>query len=183
MNPDTALGLFGLDDSQPPSGAGDGDTAHALRVLTRVIGIVALDVGVMTSLVGLALLLTLLAPRRLQGGLARLSDAPVRGYLLGLAAFLALGAVGVLLFHLHIRPGRGLVGLLAVLGLSSGYAVCARALGERALPGGPPLAQTLVGLMALVLPLATPAGIPVLLVAAPLGFGAWLAGPRRSVAV
>jgi hypothetical protein len=40
------------------------------------------------------------------------------------------------------------------------------------------LAQTLIGLAALVLPLFSLVGLPVLLIAAPLGLGAWLSAKR-----
>ena len=53
-----------------------------------------------------------------------------------------------------------------------------RWLGERLLPDSSPISQLGVGLLALLLPLLLLLGVPVLLIAAPVGFGAWLTATR-----
>ena len=55
-----------------------------------------------------------------------------------------------------------------------------RALGERLLPERGAVAQTMLGLLGLVLPLFSLLGLPVLLIAAPLGWGAWLTTGRKA---
>jgi hypothetical protein len=145
-----------------------------------VIAIAMLDLHAMLALFGLALLLSLLAPRRVAAGVERIATSTLASAAVGVAVFLVLIAVSMAMWHLHIRPGRGAVAAVAAFALAAGYAVSARALGERALPERGPLAQTFAGLAALVLPLALPIGLPVLVVAAPLGLGAWLTGKSKS---
>ena len=79
------------------------------------------------------------------------------------------------------RPrGQILLGLWVFFSGCAGYAVCARALGERMLPDRGAVAQTALGLAALVLPLFTLIGLPVLLIGAPLGLGAWVSARRET---
>jgi hypothetical protein len=180
MSPDT-LGLLGLADVQPAPTDGAAPPADRFaRLPMIVLAIAVVDLHLMLALFGLALLLSLVATRRTSAGAARLGESPLPSAALGVAVFLALIVAGAAMWHLHLRPGRGLLAVLTIFGVAAGYAVCGRALGERALPERGPLAQTMVGLAALVLPLAMPIGIPVMLVAAPLGLGAWLRGARRA---
>jgi hypothetical protein len=147
-----------------------------LRLLPLLI---SLHLGFMVSLFGCALLLGLLAPLQLERGVERLRAHPLSSYLLGLLLLGLLVAGMATLIHLHLRPGRMLIGALAMACLSFGFAICARILGQRALPSHAAIAQGCLGLAALILPMACPIGILVVLVAGPLGAGAWLSAACR----
>lgn len=124
---------------------------------------------------GFGLVLLMAAPERHRRALDRAAAAPWRSAALGLAAFLLLALIGIALFRMEIRPGRGLVACALFAAASLGLSVSGRLLAERLLPERGALAQTAVGLGAFALCLLTPLALPALLVAAPLGLGAWLA--------
>ena len=138
-------------------------------------------VGLLIGIFGTALLMMMLAPERQRRGIDRLRRAPVMSFFIGLLLW-SVPAV-VLAFLLakfgDTRPrGQILLGLWVFFSGCAGYAVCARALGERMLPEHGALTQTALGLCALVLPLFTLIGLPVLLIGAPLGLGAWVTARR-----
>jgi hypothetical protein len=138
-------------------------------------------VGLLIGIFGTALLMMMLAPERQRRGIDRLRRAPVMSFLIGLLLW-SVPAV-VLTFLLvkfgDTRPrGQILIGLWVFFSGCAGYAVCARALGERMLPEHGAVTQTALGLCALVLPLFTLIGLPVLLIGAPLGLGAWVTARR-----
>lgn len=139
-------------------------------------------VGLLIGIFGTALLMMMLAPDRQRRGIDRLRRAPVVSFLVGLLlwsvpALLLAGLVA----KFGDRPrGQILLGLWVFFSGCAGYAVCARALGERLLPERGAVAQTALGLGALVLPLFTLIGLPVLLIGAPLGLGAWVTAKREA---
>ena len=138
-------------------------------------------VGLLIGIFGTALLMMMLAPDRQRRGIDRLRKAPVVSFLIGVLLWsLPAIALTVLLVKFgDTRPrGQILLGLWVFFSGCAGYAVCARALGERLLPDRGPVAQTALGLCALVLPLFTLVGLPVLLIGAPLGLGAWVSARR-----
>ena len=140
-------------------------------------------VGLLVAIFGTALLWAMLAPARQRQAVARLGAAPGWSFALGALLWfpVALALAWVLkTFGTGAHHGQGAMTLFLFFTGSAGFAVCARALGERVVPEWSPLAQTLIGLAALVLPLFSLVGLPVLLIAAPLGLGAWLsAGKAR----
>jgi len=175
MTPDLLLDALGL-AAEPWS--------VSVRPAARLMGWFALDgghVGALLALVGVALLVLMLAPRRHAHAVDRLAR-PVRSLLLGLLALVPIALLLGLLLSRGIVIGRGLLATLLCAAVAAGVSVCARGLGERALPEHGPLAQTAVGLLGLVLPLAAPIGLVVLAVAAPLGLGAFLSGWRTAPA-
>jgi hypothetical protein len=138
-------------------------------------------VGLLIAIFGAALLLAMLAPNRQRLGVERLVAAPGWSFALGALVWfpVALALVAILArFGEGSNHGQGLCALFLFFSGCAGFAVCARALGERAMPEWSALAQTLIGLAALVLPLFSLVGLPVLLIAAPLGLGAWLSAKR-----
>ena len=175
MTPDALLDGFGLaagDEAPPLAVVGKGPVA-----LVHLFTLSGQHLGAMVALVGLALLVLMLAPRRHAQAVDRLAR-PFSNLLLGLVVLLPLVIGFGMLVNRGIMLGRGLLAVLAIAGIAAGVSVCARALGERVLAERGPLAQTAVGLLALVLPLAAPVGLVVLVVAAPLGLGAFLRGRR-----
>jgi hypothetical protein len=170
---------FGLDGEPPVASPAPAIAAPLREFLENYLHFLPLVLAAMTALYGTALLIALVAPRPLEGGVARLRARPLGSFAFGLALLaVALGLFGVFRHH-GALPGRRLLGIASFAALAAGYAVCARALGARALPERSALAQTCVGLVALVLPLAWPLGLPVAVIAGPLGLGAWLLGMRR----
>lgn len=166
MNPlDPAL--YDLDE---PAGPG----MRLQRLLDLVNRTAVLHAELLLCLVGLALLMLLLAPDRHRRAVERLSRHGWGSFLLGAVALTAVVAVLAVLAAHGIRLGRPLLVFLITTGAATGLSVCARALGERMWPERGAVAQSCLGLTALVLPLACLPGLPVLLVAAPLGLGAWL---------
>jgi hypothetical protein len=142
-------------------------------------------VGLLIGIFGTALLLMMLAPERQRRGIDRLRRSPVVSFLVGVLLWSvpALLLIGLVVKFGDTRPrGQILLGLWVFFSGCAGYAVCARALGERMLPDRGAVAQTALGLAALVLPLFTLVGLPVLLIAAPLGLGAWVTAKREPVA-
>lgn len=141
-------------------------------------------VGVLIGIFGTALLMMMLAPERQRRGIDRLRKAPVVSFVIGLLLWSVPAVIlaGVLAKFGYEKP-RGQILLLLWVFFSGcvGYAVCARALGERLLPERGAVAQTSLGLAALVLPLFTLIGLPVLLIGAPLGLGAWVTARRAVV--
>jgi hypothetical protein len=137
-------------------------------------------VGLLIAIFGTALLMMMLMPERQRRGIDRLRRAPVVSFLLGLLLWSVPAALLIILMaKFGDRPrGQILLGLWVFFSGCAGYAVCARALGERMLPDRGAVAQTVLGLAALVLPLFTLVGLPVLLIAAPLGLGAWVTAGR-----
>ncbi len=137
-------------------------------------------VGVLIGIFGTALLMMMLMPDRQRHGIDRLRRAPLVSFLVGLLLWsLPALLLVVLVYQFGERPrGQILLGLWVFFSGCAGYAVCARALGERMLPERGAVAQTALGLAALVLPLFTLVGLPVLLIAAPLGLGAWVTARR-----
>ncbi len=140
-------------------------------------------VGLLIAIFGMALLSALLWPDRQRRAVDRLRQAPVSSFLLG-ALLWSLPVVALVALSLLVPfgtpRGQGLLALWVFFTGSAGYAACGRALGERVLPDRGPVAQTLLGTMALVLPLFSLLGLPVLLIAAPLGWGAWVTAGRGS---
>lgn len=177
MNPlDPAL--FGLDAPGDGPGPGPHPPGHLPRLLEMVNHAAVLQAEIMICLFGLALLLLLIAPDRHRRAVERLGGGGLRCFLSGsMAIGLVLAALAALLAT-GIRPGRPLLLVLTVAGAATGLSVCARVLGERMWPERGVVAQTCLGLTALILPLACLPGWPVLLVAAPLGLGAWLRPAR-----
>jgi hypothetical protein len=139
-------------------------------------------VGLLIAIFGMALLSALLWPERQRRAADRLRQAPVASFLLGALLWwlpaIALVAVSVLLPWDRPR-GQGLLALWLFFSGCAGFAACGRALGERALPERGAVAQTMLGTLALVLPLFSLLGLPVLLIAAPLGWGAWVRAGRE----
>lgn len=141
-------------------------------------------VGLLIGIFGTALLMMMLAPERQRRGIDRLRRAPVVSFLVGALLWLVPAVVlAVLLAKFGDSKPRGqiLLSLWVFFSGCAGYAVCARALGERLLPDRGAVAQTALGLCALVLPLFTLIGLPVLLIGAPLGLGAWVTARREVV--
>jgi len=170
-----AQDLFGL--------GGPGLPAHLDRLQkAQEIALLAVPyVGLLIAIFGTALLMMMLAPERNRRGIDRLRRAPVVSFLVGMLLWSlpALLLTFLLVKFGDSRPrGQILVGLWVFFSGCAGYAVCARALGERLLPEHGAVAQTTLGLCALVLPLFTLIGLPVLLIGAPLGLGAWVAAGR-----
>lgn len=157
--------------------AGDG----RLRLLEhgdRFTALIAIDVLVGATIVGLALAMLLFAPERHRDAVRRLTAKPLSSLAIGaLALYPALVLTLVLLRR--GAPGRFLLLVLVAYAVAAGVSVAGRMLGARAMPERGPMAQTVVGLAALLLPCAMLIGLPVLLVAAPLGFGAWLSARRE----
>lgn len=139
-------------------------------------------VGLLIAIFGMALLSALLWPDRQRRAADRLRQAPVASFLLG-ALMWSLPAIALVALSLLVpydRPrGQGLLALWVFFTGSAGYAACGRALGERMLPDRGAVAQTMLGTMALVLPLFSLLGLPVLLIAAPLGWGAWVSAGKK----
>ena len=138
-------------------------------------------VGLLIGIFGTALLMMMLAPDRQRRGIDRLRRAPVVSFLIGvlLWSLPAIALIALMVKFGDTKPrGQILLGLWVFFSGCAGYAVCARALGERMLPDRGPVAQTTLGLCALVLPLFTLVGLPVLLLGAPLGLGAWISARR-----
>lgn len=169
---DVAKDPFGLAGPEAPE-----RVQKAIEVALGAVPYVGLLIGIF----GTALLMMMLAPDRQRRGIDRLRKAPVMSFLLGVVVWsLPAIALTVLLVKFgDTRPrGQILLSLWVFFSGCAGYAVCARALGERMLPERGPVAQTALGLCALVLPLFTIVGLPVLLIGAPLGLGAWLSARR-----
>ena len=143
-------------------------------------------VGLLIGIFGMALLWMMLAPDRQRLAVDRLRQAPITCFIVG---FFVWSIPAIFLTFVLIKFGetrlRGqiLLGLWVFFWAGAGYAVCARALGERLLSDRGPVAQTALGLTGLVMPLFTLIGLPVLLISAPLGVGAWLTAGRKKAAL
>lgn len=145
---------------------------------TRIVSWLVVWALAALSLGGLALIVQLLFPMRVPRAAELIASTPLRSWLLGaLMLSLPLGALA-LLFHYELRIGRGMLALAVVASVVLGLAVAAMELGRRGLPQAAPGIQGLLGLLALTLALICPLGIPVALVAVPLGLGAFLASRR-----
>lgn len=140
-------------------------------------------VGLLIAIFGMALLSALLWPDRQRRAANRLRQAPVASFLIGVLMW-SLPAIALVALSLLVPfgtpRGQGLLALWLFFTGCAGYAACGRALGERMLPDRGPVGQTMLGTMALVLPLFSLLGLPVLLIAAPLGWGAWVSVGRGS---
>lgn len=135
--------------------------------------------GAIAALFGIGLLALMYAPERHRRAADRLGAGSIVSWLIGAAV---LGVVLLVLARLGMRPGFRALIAVELFACAIGLSVCARVLGERVLPERSAFAQTAAGLLALVLPLASPFGVPVLLIAAPLGLGAWLRPARTPAA-
>jgi hypothetical protein len=136
--------------------------------------------ALLVALFGCALLAFMLAPERNRLAVSRLSAHPLSSYFIGLLLILPVALLlGWILHHTESRHGRGLLAIYLLAASATGLAVCARALSERVSPEGPPLLLVAIGLLALVLPLASLLGAPVLFIGAPLGLGAWVSARRE----
>lgn len=135
--------------------------------------------ALLTGLLGFALLVLMLAPERHRAAVTRLAR-PLPAFALGGLVLAALGAGLIALGRAGVAPGRGLLVTAFAVAAAAGLSVSARALGERVLPERGALAQTLAGLAALLPTCCTLLGLPVLLVAVPLGLGGWLLGRRAA---
>lgn len=169
------------DVSKDPFGLAGPETPERVQKAIEIALGAVPYVGLLIGIFGTALLMMMLAPDRQRRGIDRLRKAPVMSFLLGVLLWsLPAIALTVLLVKFgDTRPrGQILLALWVFFSGCAGYAVCARALGERMLPDRGPVAQTALGLCALVLPLFTIVGLPVLLIGAPLGLGAWLSARR-----
>jgi hypothetical protein len=172
------------DPAAPPAGLVGAPLAADLERLQKAqelaLGAVPY-VGLLIAIFGTALLLMLLAPQRQRRAVDRLRSAPVTSFLVGVVLWsLPALVLTALLVHSGDRQrGQLLLGLWVFFSGCAGYAVCARALGERLLPDHGAVAHTLLGLAALVLPLFSLIGLPVLLIGAPLGLGAWVTARRQ----
>lgn len=142
------------------------------------LALAAVVIGLLVSLAGYALLSVALWPERLERAASSLGRRPVGDWVIGLLALAVPVGLVVALVAGGIRPGRFLLLGIAFVGVAIGLAACARWLGMRMLAGRGALAQTALGLALLLIPMASPFGVPVLAVAAPLGLGAWLAARR-----
>jgi hypothetical protein len=173
------------DAASDPFGLGAASAAPALsekilKAQELALGAVPY-VGLLIGIFGTALLMMMLAPDRQRRGIDRLRQAPVVSFLIGVLLWSVPTVVLIVLLAKFgdTRPrGQILLGLWVFFSGCAGYAVCARALGERMLPERGAVAQTALGLCALVLPLFTLIGLPVLLIGAPLGLGAWVSAKR-----
>jgi hypothetical protein len=174
------LDWFGLEP--PPLPPPEEHHAQAIGFL-RMIDLAAVPyAGALVALFGIGLLMLLLAPRRHRLAVEQMGSTPVRDFIIGLVALLVILIPLSFLFRHHAR-GQGLPILLLLFTVGTGLSVCARHLGERILPERGPLAQTVIGLAGLILPLACPFCLPLLAVAAPLGLGAWLRLGREQPSV
>lgn len=169
------------DATRDPFGLGGPEAPERIQKAIEVALGAVPYVGLLIGIFGTALLMMMLAPDRQRRGIDRLRKAPVVSFLIGvlLWSLPAIALIVLLVKTGDTRPrGQILLGLWVFFSGCAGYAVCARALGERLLPERGPVAQTLLGLGALVLPLFTLVGLPVLLIGAPLGLGAWISARR-----
>jgi hypothetical protein len=134
-------------------------------------------VGLLIGIFGTALLIMMLAPERQRRGIDRLRRAPVVSFVVGLLVWSlpAIALTALVIRFGDTRPrGQLLLALWVFFSGCAGYAVCARALGERMLPERGAVAQTALGLAALVLPLFTLIGLPVVML------GAWITAGRAA---
>jgi hypothetical protein len=135
--------------------------------------------ALLVALFGCALLAFMLAPERNRLGVSRLTAHPLWSFVIGLLLLVPAALIlGWILHHTESRHGRGALGLYLLAASATGLAVCARALAERVSPESPPLLLVSIGLLALILPLASLLGAPVLIIGAPLGLGAWVSAGR-----
>jgi hypothetical protein len=136
----------------------------------------------LASSAGFALLVWCLAPERQRRALDVLAVQPLRCLLLGLALVAGLSIAVVLARRAGwFGSGGGVLTLLPLLiGAGAGLGVTARRLGERALPESGALVHMAVGLAALVLCGVSIVGIPVVLLAAGQGLGAFGLAGRAS---
>jgi hypothetical protein len=160
--------------------AGDPTAAPAAEPHPVIAAIHATGHGaLLVALFGCALLAFMLAPDRNRLAVSRLGAHPLSSFLIGLLLILpAALLLGWILHHTESRHGRGLLAFYLLAASATGMAVCARALSERVSPESPPLLLVAIGLLALILPLASLLGAPVLFIGAPLGLGAWVSAGR-----
>lgn len=152
-------------DAPPPGLTASAGPGPLLEFLPLWLGGIA-------SLGGGTWLATMLQPTATEEASYRCHG--VLRYALGLLVIVVTAVALVALIFSGIRPLRGLLATILAIELSLGLAAAARALGRRIAPESSPVAQSWLGLAGLILPLATPLGLPVLAIAAPLGLGAWL---------
>jgi hypothetical protein len=135
--------------------------------------------ALLVALFGCALLAFMLAPERNRLAVSRLSNHPLASFAIGLLLLLpAAVLLAWILHHTESRHGRGALAIYLLAASATGLAVCARALAERVSQESPPLLLVSIGLLALICPLASLLGMPVLLIGAPLGLGAWVSAGR-----
>jgi hypothetical protein len=131
---------------------------------------------ILIGMSGCAVLAWCLAPDRQRLAIDRLADRPALSFGIGLL-LLALLAIAVTAAHRAgwTDHGGGITTLLPfILCAGGGLGVSARALGERAAPESPPPTQLAIGLVATILPGIALVGLPITVLAAALGLGAWL---------
>ncbi len=156
-----------------------GVTGSAFHPLAEAILAAAGHGGLLTALFGCALLAFMLAPERNRLAAVRVASHPLMSFAIGALLLLpALLLLGWILHHSESRHGRGVLAIYLLAANAAGLATCARALGERACPGRAPLLLVAAGLLALILPLASPLGAPALFIAAPLGLGGLVSAGR-----
>jgi hypothetical protein len=144
-------------------------------VPSRIAGIWAFVAMALAALIGFACLAWCLWPERHVRAISAYA-CTARTLLLGGAVVGGSFILAVLAAKIGWWGQGGALLLLPLLVLGgAGIAVSARVLGERALPEGAPLGQFCLGMTALVLPGFSVIGLPVTLVAAAIGLGAWLA--------
>lgn len=180
---DVADDLFGL--AAPPAVHEPVAYEQVTRLLNgQEIALASVPyVGLLIAIFGMSLLMLLLAPDRQRRALDTLRSSPLRSFVIGAVVWwipVFLLAVIVAKFGQGKPRGQALLALYLFFSGCAGYAVCARALGERLLPDRGAVAQTMLGLLGLVLPLFSLLGLPVLLIAAPLGWGAWLTTGKKA---
>jgi hypothetical protein len=135
--------------------------------------------ALLVALFGCALLAFMLAPERNRLAVSRLSSHPLSSFVIGLLLILPAALIlGWILHHTVSLHGRGVLAIYLLAASATGLAVCARALSERVSPESPPLLLVAIGLLALICPLASLLGAPVLFIGAPLGLGAWVNAGR-----
>jgi len=123
---------------------------------------------------GLGLLWFLIAPDRNRRAVQALTRAPLTSWLIGFGVVITDYALLAVLVKAQVQPGQALLGVLPLFMAALGLSVCARALGERVLPERGPVTHVALGLLALVLPLLSPAFVVIVWIAGPVGLGAWL---------
>lgn len=157
---------------------GDGATeSRGLQVL-RMFSLSGMHLSALLGLAGFALLVLLLAPDRHARAVRRIAAGPLRAWLLGSAVLLLVSTGLVVLLKAGITPGRTLFAVALVVGLAAGVSVSGRALAARVMEEHGALIQTAVGVVVVVLTLASPFGLVVLGVVGPLGLGALLFARR-----
>lgn len=132
----------------------------------------------MVALAGVALLALMAAPGRHQRAAAGLGGRGGGSFAVGFLAMLLPLILLAVLYHTGIPAGRFLLWTLLTIAVGLGISVAGRRLGERVLEDRGALAQTAIGVAALVMPLASLLLVPIVLAIAAAGLGAWLRAGR-----